>query len=230
MHTLRIPFPVPPWFWPAMELRIDVGHRPSDIERELEALYRRLTRPGDALHGLPAICIRLPGLVLRYREADGEHYVYAEDTVKRCLAGYVVFNRLVEVNRRTDPYLRAPHAKFAGAYQRLGIATAVYRWWLDSGNCLISGARQSPGANALWSSLARRYESFYVDLRNKQLRHLGPQPDARTQQDLHTRIVLLGRGWCRERLAECTGMQVEPCTSVAEAVAVKVGGASRRGP
>jgi len=224
MHTLGIPFPFPPWLLRAMELRIDVGHRSSDIERELDALYARLTRPGDALHGLPALCIRLPGLVLRYREADGEHYVYAEDTAKRRLAGYVVFNRLVEVNRRTDPYLRAPHAKFSAAYQRLGIATAVYRWWLDAGNCLISGARQSPGANALWSSLARRYESFYVDLRNKQLRHLGPQPDARTQQDLHTRIVLLGRGWRRERLAECTGMRMEPCVPAPASGAVKAGG------
>jgi len=213
MHCLRIPFPVPPWRLFATELRIDVGHRASDIDRDLDALY-----------DLPAICIRLSKLVLRYRAADGEHYVYVEDTTNRRLAGYVVFNRLVEVNRRTDPYLRAPHAKFSSAYQRLGIATAVYRWWLESGNCLISGARQSPGANALWSSLGKRYESFYVDLRNKQLRHLGSRIDGRTLQDLHTRIVLLGREWSREKLAECTGMWMEPGVQAAAPGAARAGG------
>lgn len=111
MHTLRIPFPVPPWREFLTELRIDVKHQPSDIEKQLQALYRRLNTPGDALHDLPLLCIRAPGLVLRYREADSEHYVYIEDPARRCLVGYVVFNRLIEVDRRADPHLRAPHAK-----------------------------------------------------------------------------------------------------------------------
>lgn len=224
MYCLSIPFPIPSWRFRATELRIDVRHRSSDMERELDALYGRLTCPGDALYGLPAICIRLRNLVLRYREADGEHYVYVEDTVNRRLAGYVVFNRLIEVDRRTDPHLRAPHAKFSGAYQRLGIATAIYRWWLEAGNCLISGARQSPGANALWGSLGRRHESFYVELRDKRLRHLGVQVDGRTLQDLHTRMVLLGKGWSRERLAECTGMRMDPGVHASVPGAAKAGG------
>lgn len=209
MHCLRIPFPVPPWRMYTTELRIDVKQQPADIERELDVLYGRFNCPGDAFHALPVICIRFRGLVLRYREADGEHYVYVEDMARRRLAGYVVFNRLIEVDRRADPHLRAPHAKFAPAYQRRGIATAIYRWWLEAGNCLITGARQSSGAHALWRSLGRRYERFYVDLRDKRLRHLGPHVDSRTLQDLHTRIVLLGKGWDRGRLADCTGMWME---------------------
>jgi len=208
VHTLRIPFPVPPWREFLAELRIDVTHQPSDIEKQLQALYRRLNTPGDALHGLPLLCIRVPGLVLRYREADGEHYVYIEDPARRCLAGYVVFNRLIEVARRADPHLRAPHAKFAPAYQRRGIATTIYRWWLDRGNTLITGARQSAGAQALWLSLGRHYELLYVELRAKQLRCLGRQVDNRVRQDLHTRIVMLGRGWDVDRLVQSTGMQV----------------------
>ena len=208
MDTLRIPFPVPPWREFVTELRIDVRHQPSDIEKQLQALYRRLNTPGDALHGLPLLCIRVPGLVLRYREADGEHYVYIEDPARRCLAGYVVFNRLIEVNRRADSHLRAPHAKLAPAYQRRGIATTIYRWWLDRGNTLITGARQSAGAHALWLSLGKHYELLYVELRANQLRCLGLQVDSRVRQDLHTRIVMLGRGWDVDRLAQATRMQV----------------------
>lgn len=209
MTCLLASFPVPPWRAFLSELRIDVAQRPSDIERELDVLYERLVRPGDPLHGLPVLCIRFRGLVFRYREADGEHYVYVEDTVRRCLAGYVVFNRLVELDRRADPHLRAPHAKFAPAYQRRGIATAVYRWWLDAGKVLISGARQSVGANALWQALGQRYELRYVELRDKRLRCLGRQVDERTRQDLHTRIVMLGKNWDVARLAACAGMRLE---------------------
>lgn len=207
MHSLRMPFPIPPWRAILTELRIDVAQEPSDIEKQLASLHRRLNRPGDALHGLPTLCIHCPGFVLRYREADGEHYVYVEDKARGRLAGYVVFNRLVEVDRRADPYLRAPHARFAPAYQRRGLATAIYRWWLGRGNTLITGARQSVGANALWHALGRHYELFYVELRDRRLRCLGDTVEPRVEQDLHTRMILLGRGWDRARLSEATGMQ-----------------------
>lgn len=233
MHCLRIPFPVPPWRALVTELRIDVNHRPSDIERELDILYRRLHTPGDILHELPVLCLHLPGLVLRYREADGEHYVYVEDAVRGCLAGYVVFNRLIELSRRADPHLRAPHAKFAQNYQCRGIATAIYRWWLDAGNTLISGARQSAAAHALWRSLGRRYESLYVDLRDKRLSCLGRQVGSRVQRDLHTRMIMLGQGWSQDRLVACTGMLTDG-RGIAEGLGaalrkVGAGGTARKG-
>lgn len=205
LSSLPLSLPFVPWLARAMELRIDVT-LPSDLESELETLYRRLHRRGDALYDLPVICINFPGLVLRYREADGEHYVYVEDLARRCLAGYTVFNRLVEVDRRADRHLRAPHSKYARAYQRRGIATAIYRWWLEAGNCLITGARQSAGANALWHSLGKRYELIYVDLRNKTLRSLGQQVDRQTHEDLHTRMILFGKGWDSDRLAAQAGL------------------------
>lgn len=190
-----------------MELRIDVSLPPDEVERELETFNRRLDCPGDALYDLPCLCIHYPGLVFRYREADGEHYIYVQDRQRGCLAGYTVLNRLIEVNRRADPVLRAPHSKYAAAYQRRGIATAIYRWWLDSGNCLISGARQSTGAHALWQSLNQQYGMIYVDLRNKTLRCLGRQVSAAVQADLHTRLIMLGKGWTAEKLKAVTGMQ-----------------------
>lgn len=192
-----------------LELRIDVSLPPDEVERELEMLNERLNSPDDALHELPRLCIHYPGLIFRYREADGEHYIYVQDMQRACLAGYTVLNRLIELTRRADPVLRAPHSKYAAAYQRRGIATAIYRWWLDSGNCLISGARQSAGAHSLWKSLNQQYGMIYVDLRNKTLRCLGRRVSDEVQSDLHTRLVMLGKGWTVEGLKAATGMQGE---------------------
>lgn len=201
------------WGWrrPA-ELRIDVVHRPDELDRELDDLYRRMQRPGHRLHGMASVPVApgaYPGLVFRHREADGEHYVYAEDVQLRRLAGYTVFNRLVELDRRADRHLRAPHSKYAPAYQRRGIATAVYRWWLHGGNCLISGARQSAGAHALWLALARERTLLYVALRDKALRQLAPSAAPCLGDDFHTRMVLLGEGWNAGRLVSGAGML--PC-------------------
>ena len=192
--------------WPK-SLRVDVQQNPAQLQDELDEIYSRMARPGDILHGLPAIGVDYPGFVFRYREADGEHYIYVEDPASGRLAGYTVFNRLVEISRRADRYLRAPHSKYAAGYQRRGLATAVYRWWLDAGNCMISGARQSAGANALWRALARSYPLAYVEVRAKKLRFLGLQVDPRTQEDLHTRMVLAGAGWDLPRLQTCLDMR-----------------------
>lgn len=191
-----------------MELRIDVQLPPSELERELDALNRRLNKPGDILYDLPCIDINLPDLAFRYREADEEYYIYVEDMKNRRLAGYTVFNRLIELNRRQDKYLRATHSKYAPAYQRRGIASAIYRWWLDAGNCLISGARQSAGAHALWHSLNKHYDLIYVDLRDKTLRYLGCEVSNQIREDLHTRMILLGKNWDLSGLAERTGMAI----------------------
>lgn len=204
-HSLTL-LSLPPWHRQATELRIDVSLPSANIEKELEALYARLYRAGDSLYDLPMLALDYRGFVFRYREADGEHYIYVEDRQRGRLAGYVIFNRLVELNRRADPYLRAPHAKFGQDYQRLGIASAIYSWWLDAGNCLISSARQSVGANALWHKLGKRYPLTYVDLRNKRLCYLSRQVNETRRQDLHTRMLMLGRGCSLDKLAQQTGM------------------------
>ncbi|ALX85386.1 MULTISPECIES: hypothetical protein [Achromobacter] len=190
------------------ELRIDVNHGPREVEAELDAIHDRMNRPLDRLHGLPEVQTEIPGLVLRYREADGEYYVYVVDVRRGRLAGYTVFNRLIEVGRRADPYVRAPHSKYAAPYQRMGLATAVYRWGLEAGLCIMSGARQSVGAHRLWLGLARDYTLGYVDLRRKRLTYLGPAVTAAVLDDLHTRMFLLGRGWTLPDYLRVTAMQV----------------------
>lgn len=197
-----------------MELRIDVNHGPDELANEFDSIYDRMNRPRDRLHDMPEVKTDIPGLMLRYREADGEYYVYLVDVVRNRLAGYTVFNRLIELGRRADPYARAPHSKYAAPYQGCGLASSVYRWALDAGLCLMSGARQSPGAHALWRSLAKDYELGYVDLRRKRLSYLGAEVSEPVLNDLHTRMVMLGRGWSLERYVAVTGMLYSTDTAV----------------
>ena len=182
-----------------MELRVDVQWSATAVDDELKLLHARLERSGLLKSGTGIITTQLPGLVLRHREADGEHYIYVEDVDRGCLAGYTVFNRLIEVNRRLDRFVRAPHSKYAGGYQRRGIATAVYEWALGQGFCLISGARQSQGAHALWRSLAKRHQLEYIEIRDKSISFLGSQVDQATLDSLQTRMLLLGEAWNADR-------------------------------
>lgn len=185
---------------PRMELRIDVNQPDDSIEAELDILHGRLHRPGDALHTCSRLPDLLPGLVFHHREADGEHYVYVEDVAHGRLAGYTVFNRLIEVDRRTDRHVRSPHSKYAPAYQSRGIASAVYDWALGCGVCLVSGARQSAGAHALWHALARRHSLRWVALRAKRMHDLGASIPSAQAAELDTRMILLGHGWTDTRL------------------------------
>lgn len=185
-----------PWLpGPRTELRIDVRLPTDSVEAELERVEARLQAAGRSWRSMGTLDLRMPGLAFRHREADGEHFVYALDLSSGRLAGCTVFNRLVEVDRRADRLLRSPHSKYARMYQRRGIASAVYRWALERGMCLVSGPRQSPGAHALWQSLAKQHVLGYVALKDKAVDYLGDSVDAATRDDFHTRMVLLGRGW-----------------------------------
>lgn len=172
------------------ELRIDVAPSSGEVEDELRQVQQRF----DArLHAqCSTLPLLLPGLRCWHREADGEHYVYVQCLHAKRIVGHVVLNRLVEVSRSLDPHLRSPHTRIAPAYQGRGIASAVYRWALDAGLCLVSGARQSAGAHALWTALGRHYHLAYVQINRQELRLLGPQAPAATRGQLETRLMLFG--------------------------------------
>lgn len=206
-----LPSPLPffriPFHRPA-ELRVDVDPSKNERGESLELIYERIRSPGDALHGLPAFGLpRDPQLKVHIREADGEFYAYVEDLQERRLAGCTVFNRLIEVDRRADRHLRSPHSRYLAQYQRRGIATAVYDWALGTGICLMTGARQSAGAHALWRKLAQRYEAGFVDLRDRRLTYLGRDVGPNDLDRLETRMFLLAPGWSLLTFCAAVGMR-----------------------
>jgi GNAT superfamily N-acetyltransferase len=181
------------------ELRIDVML--PLVDGELEALYERLYQPGNKLYGLERRPLHDPQFVLHWREADGEWFAYVEDVANACLAGYTVFNRLVEVDRRTDRRVRSPHSRLAPAYQRRGIASAVYQQVLDQGVCLLSGARQSPGPTV--SGTGWRAATAATTWRLPAINRCstwGRVPDGAVLDQRATRRLLLGTGWELEAL------------------------------
>lgn len=221
---------LPRWLQPWQELRVDVDLQADALEQELETLYARLHAPGDPMHGALRVPTNWPHLVLRCREADGEFYVYVEDTARRRLAGFTVFNRLIEVSRRADRVLRAPHSKYAMPYRRQGIATVVYGWALQAGWCLITGARQSAGAHALWHALAGHWPLIFVDLRNKALRRLDARTGRERLEDFHTRMILLGRDWLPDGLAAACDMVQPDGTPIVRATASACPAMVRKSP
>lgn len=191
-------------------MRIDVALDHRDIDAELAGLYARMQRPADVLHGLPALATPLPGLVFRYREADGEFYIYVEDPSRGRLAGCTVFNRVFEVEQQVARHLRSPHSRYAQGYRRRGVATAVYQWALDSGMCLVSGPRQSVGAFRLWVSLAGRHELLVVHARDKRLRVVQERLDRSAFEAFDTRMLLLGAGWTAASFAAAAHREEAP--------------------
>lgn len=186
-------------------MRIDVRVPTADVEAELERIELRLRAAGRPLRSMATLDLWMPGLAFRHREADGEHFVYVEDVGTGTLAGCTVFNRLVELDRRADRVMRSPHSKYGRRHQRRGIASAVYRWALGQGICLLSGPRQSPGAHALWHSLAKAHPLGYASLEGRVLRYLGEEAGEDRQGDLHTRMVLRPPGWDLDRFLRETG-------------------------
>src|SRR4051812_3611909 len=183
-------------------MRIDVSldHRP--LETELAQLQARLRERAGTLQELPTIRTGGPELAFSYREVDGEFHVYVEDASRKVLAGCTVFNRVFEVDRRTDSYVRSPHSRYAIAYRGKGIASAVYRWALQAGMCLVTGPRQSPGAHRLWMALARSHELAFVELAEHRLRILGNTVGQTALDAYGTRMLLLGAGWTPSRFSE----------------------------
>jgi hypothetical protein len=151
-------------------MRVDVNLDHRDMEAELAALYERLRPRADKLVTLPIFAPRAPELVFKYREVDGEFYVYAEDAERGVLAGVTVFNRVPELDARVGRFVRSPHSRYAREYRRRGVATAVYQWALGAGMCLVSGPRQSVAAYRLWGALGSLWELVTVKVEDGRLR------------------------------------------------------------
>jgi hypothetical protein len=178
-----------------MRVDVDLGHR--NVEAELAALYARLRLRAEAMQPVPAYAPRAPELVFHCREIDGEFHVYAEDPARNVLAGCTVFNRVFELDAEVGRFVRSPHSRYAPAYQRKGVATAVYQWALQAGMSLVSGPRQSVGAYRLWEALGRSWELVVVSLEGRDLRVIAEGMEREALEVFDTRMMLVGTGWAR---------------------------------
>ena len=175
-----------------MRVDVDLDHR--NMEAELAALYGRLRLRGDAMQPVPAFAPRAPELVFHCREIDGEFHVYAEDPARNVLAGCTVFNRVFELDAEVGRFVRSPHSRYAPAYQRKGVASAVYQWALQAGMSLVSGPRQSVGAYRLWEALGRSWELLVVSLEGRTLRAIAEGAERQALEVFDTRMMLVGTG------------------------------------
>lgn len=181
-------------------MRIDVDRDGARLSSELDALYPACLREAAA-DGAMFLATRGNKLLPRYRRTAGkETFLYLEDPDRRWLAGTTSFNRVVGLDRALDQHVRSPHSRFREPYQRLGLAKRLYLEALDTGLCLLSSARQSPGALQLWRALGRQYPLHHVQLQGKHLVNLGRSIEWKTFEDLHTRLLLCGAGWSADRL------------------------------
>lgn len=181
-------------------MRIDVNRDGARLNTELDALYPTCLREA-AVDGT----IFLPNLgntpLPRYRRIAGkESFIYIEDPDRRWLAGTTSFNRVTGLDKRLDQHVRSPHSRYREPYQRLGLAKHIYLEALHAGLCLLSSARQSPGALQLWRSLSRQYPLHHVQIQSKHLVDLGRSIEWKTFEHLHTRLLLCGAGWSADRL------------------------------
>lgn len=185
---------VPPWVRWLTELRIDVHLPEGRIAAELDALNLRARQLFSACQDVPALPGLPPRLAVKARQVDGAHFVYVVDVQTERIVACVTLNRLIEAHRKADLHFRAPHTKVLPQYRRQGIATALYRWWLAGGRCLMTGARQSPAARGLWLSMARHYRLTYVLLEHRRIHWLGDELSPDVLGQLNARAVLLGEG------------------------------------
>mgnify|MGYP001246863093 CR=1 FL=1 len=114
---------------------------------------------------------------------------------KEEIAGFVEFvwpDRLGQ-RRSWSASVRTPHSGLLERYQGRGIVKAIYRWFLDAGNILVTGDLQTPDSNALWRSLSRDYEVVFFNSRGEFIDN--PTQKQATSKDV--RMALLGKGQTR---------------------------------
>ncbi len=171
-------------------MRFDVRIGNEQIDQELAALQARMAHGRHALRNLPILDMSFPDIEFRVRKIAREQRVYAVDTQCQRLIGYSVFDILPEGSRRLHGKVRSVHSRYARDYQGRGIATALYTKVLSDGFVLVSGARQSCAAYALWKSLGRRMKFDIVRIGPENIEPLPISEQDQQFQDLDVRLQL----------------------------------------
>lgn len=171
-------------------MRFDVRVSNAEIERELADLQARMERGRHALSSLPKLDLHFRGIEFRVRRIGREQRVFALDIHSGRLVGYSVFDILPEGARRFRGSVRSVHSRYAAPYQGRGIASAVYTRVLSEGFVLVSAARQSRAAHALWQSLGRRMRLEVVSVSADAIEPLQISECDRRFSDLDVRLRL----------------------------------------
>lgn len=171
-------------------MRFDVRVSNAEIERDLADMQARMARGPHALSSLPRLDLRFPGVEFRVRTIGHEQRVYSVDARDGRLVGYSVFDILPEGSRRLHGSVRSVHSRYAQGYQGRGIATAIYSHVLAQGFVLVSGARQSRAAYALWKSLGRRTRFEIVRVSRELIEPLAISERDERFHDLDVRLRL----------------------------------------
>ncbi|HLU03372.1 MAG TPA: N-acetyltransferase [Advenella sp.] len=171
-------------------MRFDVSISNEQIEQELADMQARMARGRHALGNLPLMQMQFPDMEFRVRKIAREQRVYAIDTRTGLLVGYSVFDILPEGSRRLHSTVRSVHSRYAAPYQGRGIASALYTKVLSDGFVLVSGARQSRAAYALWKSLGRRMRFDVVKITPETIEPLKISERDNRFHDLDVRLQL----------------------------------------
>lgn len=188
-----------------MPLRIDVKRPAQQIRDELQAYGRRLADAGPPAEPPGGVALP-PGFRTCERRTGEVTFIYVEGIACGRLVGYVALHPLPEAGRRAAAAVRLPHALFHPDFQRRGLGSAIYGAVLARGIGLVSGARQSVAAHALWRALGRRHTLVHVQVRRRALAYLGSSVSATVLDDLRTRLLLLPPGMDVAAFARRTDM------------------------
>lgn len=170
--------------------------KPTDIERELDELGRRMSQRGSPVHELERLAIAFPGIEFRCRRSGHGCRVFSIERETARLIGVSAFDVLAECGRRYFGSVRSVHSRYAPGFQGRGIATAVYSWMLGQGYVLVSGARQSRAAYCLWRKLGRRHELDVVSVSARNVQPVAVSEGDVRFDDLDVRLRLKP---CRSR-------------------------------
>ncbi len=171
-------------------MRFDVRISSEQIERELATMQERMACGPYALPALPKFDLCFSGMEFRVRRIAREQRVYAIDVRTRKLVGYSFFDILPEGSRRFHRTVRSAHSRYLPPYQGRGIATAIYSKILSDGFVLVSGARQSRAAYALWKALGRHMHFEIVQVRPETIEPLAISERDTRFLDLDVRLRL----------------------------------------
>ncbi len=78
------------------------------------------------------------------------------------LHGYVRFEKVLTIRVGWQGLVFRPHSYMKPDYRGRGYISSIYKWFINSGHCLVASNSHTPSASKLWKSLISKYPHFFV--------------------------------------------------------------------